>query len=139
MAAGVSYGSLALTDFRGFSQFGIIGALGMTFCWLATFSVLPATVSFLDRRGWMRVRGGRRRIRGPMTVIAPLAVRHHRALAVGTVLLSLVAIWGRGAPFEEHDRKRFVQVAQQVEHGARLGLLGQKDRPDLRPGASRPR
>ncbi|MEK7690958.1 MAG: MMPL family transporter, partial [Bdellovibrionota bacterium] len=37
LAAGISYGSLMLTGFRGFSQFGAIGLAGMIFCWLAAY------------------------------------------------------------------------------------------------------
>jgi predicted RND superfamily exporter protein len=49
LAAGLSYGSLALTGFRGFKQFGIIGLVGMVLCWIATFTVLPALLTILDR------------------------------------------------------------------------------------------
>jgi predicted RND superfamily exporter protein len=94
LAAGVSYGSLALTDFRGFSQFGVIGAVGMTLCWAATYTTLPAIVFLLERAGWMRVRASERSDRGPAARLAPFAVKHHRALAAGTVALSLVAAWG---------------------------------------------
>ena len=36
-AAMVAYGSLALTNFRGFKHFGAIGGMGMALCWLATY------------------------------------------------------------------------------------------------------
>lgn len=49
LAAGLSYGSLALTGFRGFKQFGIIGLIGMVLCWLATFTVLPALLTIFER------------------------------------------------------------------------------------------
>jgi predicted RND superfamily exporter protein len=48
-AAGLSYGSLILTDFRGFSQFGIIGLLGMSICWICTYTLLPAFLSLIDQ------------------------------------------------------------------------------------------
>jgi uncharacterized protein len=41
-AASVAYGSLTLTDFRGFSQFGAIGGVGMLLCWAGAVSLLPA-------------------------------------------------------------------------------------------------
>ncbi|NDD92542.1 hypothetical protein EBZ37_10700 [bacterium] len=50
LAAGLAYGSLMLTGFRGFKQFGIIGLIGMILCWVATFTVLPAYLTLLDRR-----------------------------------------------------------------------------------------
>ncbi|HMF43442.1 MAG TPA: MMPL family transporter, partial [Polyangia bacterium] len=56
IAAAVAYASLRVTSFRGFSQFGVMGATGAIFCWLATYSVLPAMLSWLDRphvtTGW---------------------------------------------------------------------------------------
>jgi uncharacterized protein len=50
LAAGLSYGSLALTGFRGFRQFGIIGLVGMVLCWIASFTVLPSLLTILERR-----------------------------------------------------------------------------------------
>jgi len=48
LAAGLSYGSLVLTGFRGFKQFGIIGLVGMILCWLSAFTLLPAFLTLLD-------------------------------------------------------------------------------------------
>jgi predicted RND superfamily exporter protein len=94
LAAGVSYGSLALTDFRGFSQFGIIGAIGMTCCWIASFTALPVIIFVLEKLGWMRVRASERSDRGPAARLAPFAVKHHKGLAIATVLVSIAAAWG---------------------------------------------
>ena len=41
-AAGLAYGSLMLTSFRGFRQFGMIGLTGMALCWIASYTILPA-------------------------------------------------------------------------------------------------
>ncbi len=49
LAAGLAYGSLILTSFRGFRQFGIIGLIGMVLCWLSAFTLLPAYLTLLDR------------------------------------------------------------------------------------------
>ncbi|MBI5536894.1 MAG: MMPL family transporter [Deltaproteobacteria bacterium] len=65
-AAGVAYGSLAVTDFRGFKHFGVIGGMGMFLCWLGTYLALPSILvvserispMFKDRNGWQtRARG----------------------------------------------------------------------------------
>ncbi len=48
LAAGLSYGSLMLTDFRGFRQFGIIGLIGMVLCWVSAFTLMPAYLTLLD-------------------------------------------------------------------------------------------
>ena len=45
LAAGLSYGSLMLTSFRGFRQFGVIGFVGMVLCWISAFTVLPALLT----------------------------------------------------------------------------------------------
>lgn len=51
LTAFVAYGSLIVTDFRGFRDFGIIGAVGMLLCWAAAYSVAPALLTILGRRG----------------------------------------------------------------------------------------
>ena len=51
LASGLSYGSLMLTSFRGFNQFGFIGLLGMTLCWLTTYAGLPAALTLCERYG----------------------------------------------------------------------------------------
>jgi predicted RND superfamily exporter protein len=48
-AAAVSYGALALTQFRGFRQFGFIGGLGMIFAWVLAFVLMPSLIAWLDR------------------------------------------------------------------------------------------
>ena len=50
LAASISYASLIVTRFRGFSQFGVIGGSGMVFCWVATMTVLPAMLWAFDRK-----------------------------------------------------------------------------------------
>src|SRR6266545_2849352 len=37
LAAGAAYASLMSTDFRGFSQFGLIGGIGMTLSWITSY------------------------------------------------------------------------------------------------------
>ncbi len=47
-AAGLAYLSLAVTNFRGFNQFGIIGAVGMATCWLSAVLLLPPLLSVIE-------------------------------------------------------------------------------------------
>jgi hypothetical protein len=54
MAAGLAYASLAITDFRGFRDFGIIGGIGMALCWVSAFVILPAIVLTSERRKPLR-------------------------------------------------------------------------------------
>jgi predicted exporter len=85
LAAGVSYASLTLTDFRGFRQFGIIGGVGMLFSWGFAFLLMPPLASWLgappppSRRAAMPVLVRIvRRFRVPVLVVAA-------ALAVAAV------------------------------------------------------
>ncbi len=48
LAAAVAYGSLIVTDFRGFRHFGVIGGVGMIACWLAAYVVLPAILALVE-------------------------------------------------------------------------------------------
>jgi uncharacterized membrane protein YdfJ with MMPL/SSD domain len=46
--AGLAYLSLGATAFRGFSQFGAIGALGMALCWICAYLLLPPLLFILE-------------------------------------------------------------------------------------------
>src|SRR5262252_8292815 len=48
IAASAAYASLMVTSFRGFYQFGVMGAAGAIFCWIATYTVLPSMLIVLD-------------------------------------------------------------------------------------------
>nr|HEX4314964.1 MMPL family transporter [Kofleriaceae bacterium] len=50
LGASIAYGSLAATSFKGFADFAIIGAIGMTLCWIASYLLLPALILRLGRR-----------------------------------------------------------------------------------------
>ena len=50
LAAGIAYGSLMVTDFRGFNQFGLIGGAGMVFVWICTMLLVPPLVLLGERR-----------------------------------------------------------------------------------------
>ena len=62
----VAYGSLAITDFKGFKHFGVIGGAGMILCWFATYMIMPpflvlsekVSPMFADPNSWRsRVHG----------------------------------------------------------------------------------
>ena len=109
IAASAAYASLTVTSFRGFSQFGVMGATGAIFCWLATYSVLPAMLTILDRRE--HTTGNVRRPHAPLE-FGPLArfLRRHAGLVSGSfAVLSVVAAVGLRHflkdPFEYDFRK----------------------------------
>lgn len=49
LAAAIAYGSLTITDFRGFHDFGILGVFGMIACWLGALGILPAAIAAAER------------------------------------------------------------------------------------------
>ena len=91
LAAAVAYGSLAFTDFRGFNQFGYIGAAGMILSWLATLVVLPPLWILFDRRQKGETTP---RLRG-FAAAAPLArltAKHPRSVLLLGIAVTLLAL-----------------------------------------------
>jgi predicted RND superfamily exporter protein len=110
VAASAAYASLMVTSFRGFSQFGVMGATGAIFCWLATYSVVPAMLTLLDRRE-QRKGAGYRPPHAPLE-FGPLAtfLRRNAALVTGTfAAFAIVGVVGLRHflkdPFEYDFRK----------------------------------
>jgi len=48
-ATSVSFGTLIIAANRGFRHFGFIGGLGMLFCWIATFVLVPALLAVYEK------------------------------------------------------------------------------------------
>ncbi|HVJ88842.1 MAG TPA: MMPL family transporter, partial [Labilithrix sp.] len=46
--ASIAYGSLTITRFRGFSQFGVIGFVGMLLVWISMIPCVPAMIVLLE-------------------------------------------------------------------------------------------
>ncbi len=86
--AGLAYLSLAATDFRGFSQFGLIGALGMSLCWVTAYLLLPPLLSYLEGGA---IAPGPRASRSPFSLLARLVEARPRALLGAALLLTLGA------------------------------------------------
>ena len=93
-AAMVAYGSLVITDFRGFKHFGLIGGVGMALCWVATYLFLPPLLVAAERVLPVREsRGLAARVRGAYgRPFAFLAQRWPRAIAVTALLLGAAAL-----------------------------------------------
>ena len=104
LAAGAAYASLMSTDFRGFSQFGLIGGIGMTLSWVSSYLVTPPLVLAWERRAPIP-REGQRPARPVFTLglssVIERAPRLATVLAAGLTALSVWCI-GRIAadPFE---------------------------------------
>jgi len=104
LAAATSYGSLAVTQFRGFRQFGFIGGIGMLTAWVSAFLLTPPLVAWLERRAgrerWPTRGPERRRSEvGPLTC---LLQRHALLIAVVGAVLTV----GAGIEISRFDSSR---------------------------------
>jgi predicted RND superfamily exporter protein len=103
--AGLAYLALGITQFRGFSQFGVIGGLGMALCWATAYLLLPALLATLDPRS-------KRAVVPKKAVLGDLdarLLRHARALRWGTVglfALSVAGVATYGGELVEYDISR---------------------------------
>lgn len=92
LAAGVAYGSLISTDYRGFRDFGIIGCAGMVLCWFAAYLLLPAFTVLSERfRPLEFVRGSK--VRGSYgELFAKIALGSPRAVLGASAVLTVASI-----------------------------------------------
>jgi predicted RND superfamily exporter protein len=112
-----AYGSLMVTSFRGFYQFGVMAAVGAIFCWGATYTVLPAMLIVLDRNSRKQVKH-----RAPLK-LRPLAwlLNQGRSPYVVATFGVLAALSVYGAthflkdPFEYDFRKLNTDIRQTEE------------------------
>jgi uncharacterized protein len=118
LAAAIAYGSLALTKFRGFQQFGEVGGLGMILSWSFTYSHGPALILF-----WERIRRQKPQpVHAPTTRIriATAIIANPRPLLVIVGVLTVLAIWSIApvvrSPFEYDFSK--LRNQQSRKHGA---------------------
>jgi predicted RND superfamily exporter protein len=104
LAAGAAYASLMSTDFRGFSQFGLIGGIGMTLSWITSYVVTPPLVLAWERRAPIP-RQGQRPARPVFTrAVSWMIERAPRLTTVVAVAMTALSVFfvGRIAadPFE---------------------------------------
>ncbi|MDC0747187.1 efflux RND transporter permease subunit [Polyangium mundeleinium] len=90
----LAYGSLMLTDFRGFKHFGVIGAYGMLLCWLATYLFTPALLAATERVRPVYFPGKEKtKARGYYGVLfAKLAQAAPRTLGAIGVVIGLISV-----------------------------------------------
>src|SRR5262249_7746613 len=121
--AAASYGSLMITEFRGFRDFGLIGSIGMVLCWTSTYMTLPSILTVTGRLSPLKGRapGGppsshrvdllsrlRRLTRAgvafgkPFAALVPVAPRAVSIIGTGLAVAGLVAtvLYVRADPME---------------------------------------
>jgi hypothetical protein len=107
ISASAAYASLMVTSFRGFYQFGVMGAVGAIACWVGTFTLLPALLVVMD--GWRRVQPAAARAPLNLGWLARIIQRHSTPLVLGLTALSITAVVGLrhflNDPFEYDFRK----------------------------------
>jgi uncharacterized protein len=136
----LAYGSLIVTDFRGFKHFGIIGGYGMLFCWLTTYLFTPALLSASER-----VRPAYREDKRSMSLghyfgvaFARLGLGAPRLVTVvgglvGVAALALSYLYFRGDPMEYtlrnigNDEASTQSAARRLSHDVDkvVGRIGQ--------------
>jgi predicted RND superfamily exporter protein len=104
LAAGAAYASLMSTDFRGFSQFGLIGGVGMTLSWITSYLITPSLVLAWERRSPIP-RRGQRPARPIFTQAVSFTIeRAPRVTTLVAVALTAVSVYfvarTAGDPFE---------------------------------------
>jgi predicted RND superfamily exporter protein len=100
--ASIAYGSLTVTDFRGFNQFGWIGFVGMLLVWVSMIPCVPALIVVIE---WVqsklpaKLRDPPPRIRpdggrGPVSRgIAWATERAPRVFVGAAVVVTAIALW----------------------------------------------
>jgi uncharacterized protein len=100
--ASIAYGSLTVTNFRGFNQFGVIGFVGMLLVWISMIPCLPALVVLVERAqkyvpAFMREAAPRvdaDQSRGIVSRTVGDATRRWPHVFVGVALLfTAIAVW----------------------------------------------
>ncbi|HLG20761.1 MAG TPA: MMPL family transporter [Bdellovibrionota bacterium] len=72
MTTSAAFAALGLSEIKGFSQFGFIGGIGMTLCWIATYVVVPPLL-VLSERALPLVREGRMVSKQWETILYPVS------------------------------------------------------------------
>lgn len=128
-AASAAYGSLIVTEFRGFRDFGLIGGAGMVLCWIATYWTLPSMLALVERiapldRESSGLLGRLRRLtQGGVGFGKPFAyvvAKAPRAITIGGLALAAVGVVGllryvREDPMEYDLRNLRTDMTERAE------------------------
>lgn len=92
----LAYGSLIITDFRGFKHFGIIGSYGMIIAWVATYLFIPAFLA-ASERVWPAFRTDKKAEPGKLRfsyglIFAKIALAKPRLMSAVGIVLGLASV-----------------------------------------------
>ena len=122
-AAALAYGSLMITEFRGFRDFGVIGGAGMVLCWLSAMLVLPAAACAYERWRPLKSKEGKRTGRFA-DVFAAVAGKFPAGVLVASALVTCVAVVAVGKAIIddpiEYNFKRLRSVRNESASVARM-------------------
>jgi predicted RND superfamily exporter protein len=118
--AALAYLSLAVTGFRGFSQFGLIGGIGMALCWVSAYVLVPPLLAALDSRSKRALGPGRHPVIGRF--VNWLNARHCKVVQVVSLALLAASVVGvltyRGEVIQ-YDLSK-LRAAKSAESGAQF-------------------
>lgn len=120
LAAGLSYGSLILTGFRGFRQFGVIGLVGMVLCWISSYLLMPALLTVFDRLKPLVKAGYKEPKHRPSNMVANAVSKYPKQIWIGALVLTLISLttFTRFSPaIMETDLSR-LRNKESIEHGS---------------------
>lgn len=122
-AAAIAYGSLVVTDFRGFRDFGIIGGIGMILCWAGAMLLLPAVAVLFDRiRPMKRSSDARPSFYGRVSRKAVLGAPRAILVISAVVAIAGIALVTR-AVLEDPIEYNFYKLRSVRETSSRAGAL----------------
>lgn len=108
--AAIAYGTLTLSDFRGFRQFGTIGFVGMLLVWISIVPLVPALLTGIEklnpklppflRMGIPKLREDGSRSR-TLSVVSRLTTKHPWVFVLITVAVTARAVWHMPAYFAD--------------------------------------
>jgi len=96
LTAAAAFYVLALTDFRGIQELGIIAGSSILLAWLSMMTLFPAILVLLDRRYAHRPRGRMPRAHELERIRVPILERltdYPKSILAGAILFTLFSLW----------------------------------------------
>lgn len=93
LTTSAAFAVLAFTKIKGFSQFGMIGGIGMTMCWITTFGFLPSMISLTER--FLPLNAKKISTRNPFAIVAPVGnwvAAHYKAVVHVSVVVVIISV-----------------------------------------------